>query len=82
MKTRLLPAILLALALPAGMAAADDAVDDATQAQVRTLLTEQGYSEVRKIQMEDGLIEAYAIKDGEMFEVFLDAELHIVRVES
>ena len=58
---RILPAVFtLAIALP-GMALASpaDAVPEETQATIRTMLEEDGY-EVRQIQREDGLIEAYA----------------------
>ena len=32
--------------------------------------------------MEDGMIEAYAIKDGKAFEVYLDADLNIIEVKN
>ncbi|SER45600.1 Peptidase propeptide and YPEB domain-containing protein [Tranquillimonas rosea] len=72
-----------ALLLPAGLAlASDDGVtlDDATRARIETMLTEQGY-EVAKIKTEDGLYEAYAKKDGKRMEIFLDADLSIVRTD-
>lgn len=77
--------ILTPLALAATLAMpafASDALklDDATEAQIRTTLTEDGY-DVRKIQVEDGLYEAYATKDGHKYEVYLDASLKVVKVE-
>ena len=39
--------------------------------QVDKLLTEQGYK-VRKVQVEDSCLEAYATKDGKRFEIYLD----------
>lgn len=48
--------------------------------QIRTMLTEQGY-EVAKIKIEDGMYEAYAKKDGQRYEVFLNAAFEIVDIE-
>lgn len=73
-------ASLIALPGAAAFAAADVVLNDANQAQVRTVLTEQGY-EVAKVKIEDGLYEAYARKDGERFEVFLNGDFEIVRVQ-
>lgn len=42
------------------------------QAEVRHALTVEGY-DVRKIETENGEIEAYALKDGRKFEVHVDA---------
>ncbi len=76
-------AICVALTFPiAGAMAAGDKVeltDEVTQ-RIQTMLTAEGY-EVGKIKIEDGLYEAYAKKDGQRFEVFLDAALEIVRTE-
>jgi hypothetical protein len=44
--------------------------------KIETMLKEQGY-DVRKVQMEDGKYEAYALKDGKKFEIYLDADLKI-----
>lgn len=41
--------------------------------EVQTSLTEMGY-EVRKAEMEDGKIEVYFVKDGEMGEVYVSPE--------
>lgn len=51
-----------------------------TKTQIHTLLTEQGY-DVRKIKMDDGYYEAYALKDGDRFEIYLDKDLNIVKTE-
>ncbi|MBF9047411.1 PepSY domain-containing protein [Rhodobacterales bacterium LSUCC0031] len=79
MKTRILPAILaLSLALPGvAMASSDAEVPAETQAAIRTMLAEQGY-EVRQIQTEDGLFEAYALKDGKRYEIYINAQMEIV----
>jgi hypothetical protein len=49
--------------------------------KIETMLKEQGY-EVRKVQMEDGKFEAYALKDGKKFEIYLDADLKITDTKS
>jgi len=49
--------------------------------KIRSTLTEQGY-EVRKIKREDGLFEAYVIKDGERLEIYLDSDLKIIRTKA
>ena len=52
------------------------------EAAIRTALTDLGY-EVRKIDMEDGKIEAYVVKDKYMAEIYVDAMTgEIVRVGS
>ena len=71
--------LALTLALPAsGAFASGMSVPADTAEKIRATLTEQGY-EVRKIKMEDGLYEAYTIKDGKKAEIYLDADLKIVR---
>jgi len=69
-----------AIAIPASNASASShaSVPAETAQQIRTKLTEQGY-EVRKIKMEDGLYEAYVIKDGTRMELYLNTELEIVK---
>lgn len=73
-------ALVLALMLPAPAAFAWGAppVPATVEAQIRSLLTQQGY-EVRRIQVEDGLYEAYVVRDGHRAEVYLDSNLAIVR---
>lgn len=64
-----------ALALPVSFAAASSELDGATLGksadEVKSSLNAQGY-EVRKIENEDGKIEAYALKDGKKFEIYVD----------
>ena len=76
-------AVCAALSFPAASALASEEsvelTEEVTQS-IETKLTAQGY-EVGKIKIEDGLYEAYAKKDGQRFEVFLDAALEIVRTE-
>ena len=76
--------IALALAIfAAGIALASDGdgkLDMAKAEQIKTQLTAEGY-EVRKVEMEDGMYEAYAMKDGERYEIYLDSDLNIVKSE-
>ncbi len=68
------PIIAAALLVAAPALAADlapDTVLGQTEDAVRSALTELGY-DVRKIEEEDGQIEAYVVKDGEMAEVYVD----------
>ena len=73
-------ALAAAMAVPAAgvYASSNETVPAETAQQIRTKLTEQGY-EVRKIKMEDGLYEAYVIKDGTRMELYLNTELEIVK---
>ena len=65
-----------ALALPLSFATASSELDGAsvgkTADEITASLTTQGY-EVRKVKTEDGLLEAYALKDGKLYEVYVDA---------
>lgn len=73
--------LALALALPAAAAFASEGTPSAeTQAKIRDLLTAQGY-DVRKIESEDGQYEAYALKDGKKYEVYLNGKLEVVKIE-
>ncbi|MCU9846434.1 PepSY domain-containing protein [Defluviimonas sp. WL0024] len=74
-KIPLAAALALACAFPAVASSMPDA---ATQAKITADLKAQGY-EVRKIDSEDGMIEVYAVKDGKTYELYLDANLKIVR---
>ncbi|MCX7888257.1 MAG: PepSY domain-containing protein [Rhodobacteraceae bacterium] len=69
-------AALLALSLGLPALASEDgaSVDPALQQKLTEQLVAQGY-EVRKIQMEDGKIEVYAVKDGQTFELYFDSAL-------
>jgi hypothetical protein len=75
--TALAALIGLGLALPSF---ASDAPDATTQAKITEQLTADGY-EVRKIDSEDGMIEVYAVKDGKMYEIYLDADLKVVKTK-
>ncbi|MDT8327489.1 MAG: PepSY domain-containing protein [Roseovarius sp.] len=81
--------IALSLALLAGSLVTAEAEtakitgkpDAAVTEQITTKLAEDGY-EVRKVKTEDGLYEAYALKNGEKFEIFMDADLNVVRTKT
>ena len=72
-------ALMGMLAFGAPMAMAEGSkVDAATQTKITDLMTAQGY-DVRKMEIEDGLLEVYAVKDGKTFEVFYDDKLALVK---
>lgn len=74
-----LTAVVLGLSLlSAPMAMAENAVDSATKDKVTADLTAQGY-DVRKMEMEDGMLEVYAVKDGKTVQLFLDKDLKVVK---
>lgn len=78
-KTAIVSALLL---VPASAAfASSEAVSAEQEAKIRTTLTAQGY-EVRKIKMEDGMFEAYAIKDGKKVELYLDHDMKTVKTKA
>lgn len=60
--------------------ASDAPVPDDVKLAITTKLTEQGYT-VGKIKREDGMFEAYARKDGKKYEVYLNADMEIVRTK-
>jgi Cu/Ag efflux protein CusF len=75
--TRIL-ALALALALPvSAFASSDAALTTERVTEITNKLTSEGY-EVRKIDMEDGMIEAYVLKNGQRYELYLDAALNVV----
>lgn len=74
-------ALTTLLLLTAPAVQASERLDAATDARVRAELTAQGH-DVRKIEKEDGLIEVYAVKDGKKWELYLDADLKIVRTKA
>lgn len=79
----LVSALAIALALGATAARAGDdaaALDPAKAEQVRATLVAQGY-EVRSVGLEDGRIEAYAVKDGKLYEIYLDDALTVVETK-
>lgn len=68
--------IAIAALMIAGPALAEGLAKDTqlgkTPEEITTTLVKMGY-QVRKTDMEDGKIEAYAVKDGKMLEVYVDA---------
>jgi len=83
---KILTSTLVASSLLLGTAAAsfaegsEQAADAAKQDQIRASLTGQGY-DVRKVDMEDGMYEVYAMKDGKKVQLFLDDSMKIVRTQ-
>lgn len=75
---RLTAAVVALSVLSAPMAMAEDEVDAATKDKVTAQLTAEGY-DVRKMEMEDGLLEVYAVKDGKTVQLFLDKELKVTK---
>ena len=76
-KTMIL-ALVLTLGAGGAMASSSGAITEETRTKITQSLTAQGY-EVRKIEMEDGEIEVYAIKDGRKYELYLAPDLTIRR---
>ncbi|MCE8522828.1 PepSY domain-containing protein [Ruegeria pomeroyi] len=68
-------ALIAALALAASPVLALDLTTDTqlgtSSDEIRTSLKDLGY-DVRKIEDEDGKIEAYVVKDGKMAEIYVD----------
>jgi hypothetical protein len=68
-------AFAAALAVPLSFAVASTDLDGAnvgkTAAEITASLTAQGY-EVKKIKPEDGMLEAYALKGGKRYEVYVN----------
>jgi hypothetical protein len=75
---RLTAAVFGLSLLAAPMAMAESEVDAATKDKVTADLTAQGY-DVRKMEMEDGMLEVYAVKDGKTLQLFLDKDLKVVK---
>lgn len=80
MFARTAKALALATLIPVAALASDGKPSAEVEAKIRTTLTEQGY-EVRKIEKEDGLYEAYAIKDGKKLEIYMNDKMEIIRVK-
>ncbi len=75
---KFLIAVATVLALPAFAAeVTKDADLGTTMEEVKASLVEMGY-EVRKMKMEDGKIEAYAVMDSKISEVFVDPATGLV----
>ncbi len=62
-------------------AMASNKIDAGLKDKVTAKMTAEGY-DVRKVQMEDGLIEVYAVKNGKTFEVYLDDKLQVVKTNN
>lgn len=76
MRKLTLAALVAALPLIAQAEDAAIAIDTQlgmSEEDVQTALTAMGY-EVRKMEIEDGMIEAYAVKGDEMLEVYVSPE--------
>jgi hypothetical protein len=72
-------ASLAAILLAAPAAFASEWVDPALKEKVAAKLKAEGY-DVRKVQMEDGKVEVYAVKDGKAMEIYLDDKLNVVKM--
>ncbi|MDE4172798.1 PepSY domain-containing protein [Phaeobacter sp. PT47_59] len=72
--------LALTLMIPVAALASDGKPSAEVEAQIRATLTEQGY-EVRKIETEDGLYEAYALKDGKKLEIYMNDKMEIIRIK-
>ncbi|MEI4232564.1 PepSY domain-containing protein [Roseovarius sp. D22-M7] len=80
--TRITP-LALAITLSLGgiaQASDDQTVEKAKAEEIKATLSEQGY-DVRRVKTEDGLFEAYALKDGQRYEIYLDESLEVVKTE-
>jgi hypothetical protein len=77
---RIISAAVLGAAILSAPAAyaSDEKIDPALQEKLTMQLKAEGY-EVRKIQMEDGMIEAYAVKGTEKVELYFDKDLKMVK---
>lgn len=75
--TTLAAAALIASA-GAALASSGHGVDAQTRAALTERFTAQGY-DVRKIEMEDGEIEIYALKDGKRYEMKLDDQMNVIK---
>jgi hypothetical protein len=77
----LIPAVVISLYGIAAFASEDDLrLNSETKTEITEQLTQEGY-EVRKIEAEDGFYEAYAIKNGVRYEIYLDKNLKIAKVK-
>lgn len=74
-------ALGLAFLSPATTAFAEVVLTPEVEKNIKDALTSQGY-DVGKIKIEDGMYEAYAKKDGNKYEVFMNEKLEIVKVKN
>ncbi len=79
--------IALAIAISAGTAAIavasgnETPVDAAMVETIKAQLAAEGYEVTEVEAEEDGMFEAYALKDGKTYEIELDSDLNIVETE-
>ncbi|MWB77307.1 PepSY domain-containing protein [Pseudooceanicola sp. 216_PA32_1] len=73
-----LAAAALIASTGAAFASSGHGVDDQTRAALTERFTAEGY-DVRKIEMEDGEIEVYALKDGKRYELRLDDQMNVIK---
>ena len=76
----ILPGLLVCAMSATAFASESVELTDENTTKIREMLTEQGY-EVGKVKIEDGLYEAYARKDGQKYEVFLNAGFKVIRTK-
>ncbi len=79
-------ALAVAMAVPSAWAESNGSDDNgnwrlgriepAVAERIKSQLEGEGYT-VRRIKRDDGLIEVYAMKDGQRFELYLDENLQI-----
>lgn len=75
--------VVLGFGLMAGvmaMASNTKNIPEDMRAEITTKLRADGY-EVRKIEREDGMIEVYATKGEQRFEIYLDKDLNVTRIK-
>ncbi len=73
--------LALALTLPAAAAfASEGAISTEAETKIRDLLKGQGF-EVTEIEAEDGIFEAEASKEGKEYEVYLNDQFEIVKID-
>ena len=64
----------------ASTALASDEVSEEAAMKITEMLEADGY-EVRKVEHEDGMLEAYAVKDGKLYEIYFDDKFEIVKTK-
>ncbi len=77
---RPLAVALVLVSTTAPVFAEDMEVSDADKAAITAMLTGMGY-EVRKIEFDDGELEAYVVKDGKAMELVLERRYEIVETK-
>jgi len=73
--------LILACAVAGNSALASSRVNETTYNEIATKMAAEGY-DVRKIEIEDGEIEVYALKDGKRLEIYLNADLSVNRIKT